>query len=157
MNADETNQSAGPSATDSPQCCLIDGDLPRQIKKALSITTTAGGETNVVTAAASSSLTALPSDVLECILLFCGAGDIEHSVKRCCKGLRAACQGEALWKLLCRLLGKRRDDDCRDTPSYRRCYLSNPCVPVDCASISEAIEHVEKLRRRDVAMNYEGK
>ena len=52
---------------------------------------------------------------------------------------------------------KRRDDDCRDTPSYRRCYLSNPCVPVDCASISEAIEHVEKLRRRDVAMNYEGK
>jgi len=156
VHTDETDP---PAAADRrPQCSLIDDDLPRQIK-ALS---TSVDDADVIAA----TLTTLPSELLQGILIFCGAGDIEDSVKRCCKILGAACRRETLWKCLCQLLGKRCDRDTSafpasgrnnsvNPPSYRRCYLSSPCVPVDCASISEAIKRVERLRRHDVAMNHE--
>ena len=156
MRGDETNETAAPSA-DNPQCCMDEDHLSRQIE---ALSTAVDDDADIV--AAASLLTALPPELLQGVLLFCGAGDIEDSVKKCCKSLRAACRREALWKNLCRLLGKRCDADTPafnsvDPSPHRRCYLSSPCVPVDCASISEAIKHVERLRRRDVAMNHEGK
>ncbi|KAL7552679.1 hypothetical protein ACHAWF_015907 [Thalassiosira exigua] len=124
----------------------------------------------------SSCLQLLSDDVLIQIFAYCGPTDVEGSAKRTNRRFRdVTSRSMTLWKEFCVLTGKALDagfaagdgeldgfdalsspglasndddeEELRDANPYRSYYFRNPCVPVDFASIQEALDRCPRTPR----------
>lgn len=103
-------------------------------------------------------LTPLPSDILDVILSFLSAKNIDDEVKLTCFSLKKGCKSVPLWRGLCFRTGKITSSSILESKqstsnnniepnklesedSYRQHYYSHPCIPTDFSNIQAALSY----------------